>query len=606
MTRWRTVAAIAVCFAAAAGCDSTSTRPDPPPPTVASQPTREASFPQSTTAPLTPTGPKPPVVLISLDTVRADHLGCYGYPRGTTPHLDRFAESAVRFAECRTQAVWTLPSHMSVFTSMLPSDHGVDDLHKTLPADRITLAETLQEAGYRTAALVNDGQMKAHWGFDRGFDEWREFPVDTPAGDCEHITDAAIAWLRSQPDGAPAFLFLHYYDAHDPYAAPEEFRKRFGTTLTGDEARELAFRHRTPERNIDDSSILADLVAAYDADLAWLDHELGRLFAAIPDDALVVVFSDHGEAFEEHGWTLHGAALYEEDVRVPLIVRLPRSTGAASRGAVSTDPVMLLDIAPTICRAAGVPVPAQFGGMDLAPAWSGGKIAQRLIPAETKAFLEGRWSQSITVGSWKGIHSPVDGRWELYRLPDETTNVAEKEPAVLDALIPAMRAWVERNEFWTIHAVGEGDYELTIRSLDGAIGTYIPIGLDPERDDVEISRDRRTLKWHVYPKGDRPKALCVEAVASPGRLVLDATINGRLALGSVFAGPESEAVEALPATLSKAIDPSPAYREAPFAAPRAGFHVLRNAAGQSQPARGDVRPLDEETLRKLRSLGYVR
>ncbi len=154
------------------------------------------------------------VLLISLDTLRADHLGCYGYTRPTSPDLDRFAAQSIRFSNCRTQAPWTLPAHMALFTSMTPSSNGVDNLNKVLSDDIPTLAELLRSAGYRTAALVNNGQMKAHWGFNRGFSSWHEFEVDTPAGNCESITAAARAWLTNAPE--PFFLFLHYYDAHDP------------------------------------------------------------------------------------------------------------------------------------------------------------------------------------------------------------------------------------------------------------------------------------------------------------------------------------------------------------------------------------------------------
>src|SRR4051794_7679516 len=131
---------------------------------------------------------RPNVLLISLDTLRPDHIGCYGYSKPTSPNLDHFAARAIRFTNCRAQAPWTLPSHMSLFTSMLPSQNGVDNLNKVLPADVTTLAALMSEAGYMTAALVNNGQMRAHWGFDRGFQTWREFAVDTPEGHCETIT----------------------------------------------------------------------------------------------------------------------------------------------------------------------------------------------------------------------------------------------------------------------------------------------------------------------------------------------------------------------------------------------------------------------------------
>src|SRR5207244_3202739 len=127
-----------------------------------------------------------------------------------------------------------------------PSENGVDNINKVLPAEVPTLSEILAGEGYRTAALVNNGQMTPHWGFARGFRTWREFEVDTPAGNCENITAEALAWLKSAPAEAPFFLFLHYYDTHDPYAAPEPYRRPLGAALTGAECRRLCSRYRFP------------------------------------------------------------------------------------------------------------------------------------------------------------------------------------------------------------------------------------------------------------------------------------------------------------------------------------------------------------------------
>src|SRR5687767_10503508 len=234
---------------------------------------------------------RPNVLLISIDTVRPDHLGCYGYKRPTTPNIDALAAGGVRFAEARAQAPWTLPSHMSLFTSMLPSHNRVETINQVLPDAFPTLAQILQSHGYRTAAIVNNGQMRAHWGFARGFDEWREMEVDTPEGNCESITAQAIEWLSTQATTRPAsgaanrdtaapapfLLFLHYYDAHDPYDPPAPFRETFGVTISGEQAREIAWQGRTPERQLPSEQV-ASLKNAYDGELAWMDAELGKLF----------------------------------------------------------------------------------------------------------------------------------------------------------------------------------------------------------------------------------------------------------------------------------------------------------------------------------------
>lgn len=545
---------------------------------------------------------RPNVLLVSLDTLRPDHLGCYGYPRPTSPNLDRFAAHGIRFSNCRAQATWTLPSHMSLFTSMLPSHNGVDNLNKVLPEEVPTLARLLRDEGYRTAALVNNGQMRAHWGFSRGFDTWREFEVDTPAGNCEAITAEAVDWLRSAREAEPFFLFLHYYDTHDPYAAPESYRQKMGTMLTGPEARTLCFRHRFPDRPLARAR-LDDLLSAYDAEIAWLDHELGKLLDAVPPNTLVVIFSDHGEAFKEHGWTLHGASLYEEEVRVPLLLRLPDKT---AQPAVIGESVMLLDVAPTILARCGIRPPLSFQGKDLCPLWDGRGLRPRLVPAESKAVLEGRLSLSVVLFPLKAIYSPLEGRFELYRLPDEQKSLAETDRAAAEALFKPLRGWMEGEQFWLIHAAGEGDYEATIALPEGRFGLFIPVGLDEARDRFEVLDEGRALRWHVYPaRADRPKALFLQPADPASALRVDLRINGERSREAVFIGKEGKHPDALPALVKADVAPVSPVIEKPFKAERPGFYVFFHQAEGSRTRPGQVAPLDEQTLWQLRSLGYL-
>jgi arylsulfatase A-like enzyme len=546
---------------------------------------------------------RPNVLLISLDTLRADHLGRYGYGKALTPNLDRFAAGGALFKNCRSQAPWTLPSHMSLFTSLLPTDNGVDGINKVLPNDVPTLAQILRKAGYHTAALVNDGQMKRHWGFARGFETWREFPVDTPAGSCPNITSQTLSWLKDNSGRDPFFLFLHYYDAHAPYDAPQLYRRKTGTTLTGPETWKLCEQHRTPQHKLRDPALLADLIAAYDAEIAWLDDEVGKLLAAVPANTLVVLFSDHGEAFEEHAWMMHGATLYEEEVHVPLLVRLP--VGEPKRKVIDT-PVMLLDVAPTILARCGVRVPAAFQGTDLAPLWDGGRLKERLIPAETKAVLEGRYCLSVTLYPLKGIYSLFDGRFELYKLPDEHTDLAGRDKAAAEALRKPLRAWMEGQEFWMLHAVGQGDYEATIEPSAGGFGLFIPVGLDPERDDVEALAKGRALRWHVYPAPGRPKSLFLQPSWPHAALRVSCKINGVESPEQVYLGKAGDHPKALPATVPADLPALGPFLEGPFKAERPGFYLVRHRgpAVRDRPAR--VEPPDPETLRQLRSLGYLR
>lgn len=545
---------------------------------------------------------RPNVVLISLDTLRADHLGCYGYTRPTSPNLDRFASLGIRFSNCRAQAPWTLPSHMSLFTSMLPTSNGVDNLNKVLPEDIPTLAQLLRAEGYRTAGLVNDGQMKAHWGFARGFETWREFTVDTPAGNCENLTAEATTWLKAQSPVAPFFLFLHYYDTHDPYAAPDVYRRAMGTTLSGAETRKLCFKHRFPSQPFDDPKILPDIVAAYDAEIAWLDHEIGKLLAAIPPETLVIVFADHGEAFKEHGWMLHGASLYEEETHVPLLMKLP----GGSEGKTVEAPVMLMDVAPTILARCGIEAPIQFQGVDVSPLWQGGTIPPRLIPSESKAVLEGRLTLSVVAYPFKAIYSLFDGRLELYKLPDENKDLAASESGAAEALFKSLRTWMDGEQYWMLHAVGDGDFEVTVGVSEGSFGLFIPVGLDPLRDSFDVLDEGRTLQWHVYPGGiSRAKSLFLQPANPEAALRVDFRRNGSSAKELVFIGKDGQHPNALPATIAANVAPVSPVIEKPFQSGKVGLHVFRHRSEGSRSRPEKVEPLDQETLRRLRSLGYV-
>ena len=542
---------------------------------------------------------RPNVVMISLDTVRPDHLGCYGYEKGTSPNLDQLAGQGVVFRRTWSQAPWTLPSHMSLFTSLPPSRHRVDSINRVLPDGIATFTEVLQGHGYRTAALVNDAQMSAHWGFDCGFDVWREFPVDTPEGNCENITRQAVDWLDQQSDDDPFFLFLHYYDAHDAYAAPEAFRKRF-SSLSGDASRAMAWRARFPGQPLPDPEMKQALIGAYDAEIAWLDYELGKLFDAMPENTLVVVFSDHGEAFEEHGWTLHGATLYEEETRVALLMRLP---GGEHAGRVVDAPASLLDVAPTILRICGAEVPAAFEGIDLAPAVSGQKMPSRIVTSETKAVMEGTLCRSAIAYPWKLIVSEPNGRCELYRLPDESTDLASTERPAVEALKRHIANGLAHENYWMVRARGAGRHEITIEVEDGKVVLFIPHGFEQDRDSIQTSPDGRRIQWVTYP-GEQTRSLYVELSHADARLTLDVARNGSRRVEQVFIGRDHQNPSDLPCRLPNDHPLRPMIDQ-PALDDRNGVQVVRFAGQEVDSDEDNTKRIDEEVLRQLRALNYV-
>ncbi len=282
------------------------------------------------------------VVLVSIDTLRRDHVGVYGYPRPTTPRLDAWARNAVVFRDAVSVSSWTLPAHLSLLTSVEPAAHGGVDGHHAFNRSVPTLGQTLRRAGFTTHAITSHLYVSQAYGLDAGFDVF-DYRADRQAAE---VADRALAAL----DGfgqRPFLLFLHFYDPHWPYAAPELHRRRFAA------AAPPALGSQPPaETRPADPAPLRD---AYDAEIRYTDAQLGRVLdhldrSGLSRHTLVVVTSDHGEEFGEHGGYEHLRTLYEEVIRIPLLLKGPRLRPGARR-----DPAGLLDVAPSVLEAVGLP-----------------------------------------------------------------------------------------------------------------------------------------------------------------------------------------------------------------------------------------------------------
>ncbi len=336
---------------------------------------------------------KPPIVLISLDTLRADHLGCYGYSRDTSPNIDVFVKDAVLFEQYVNTGGGTLPVHMSMLTSLHPTVHDVD-FKGTRPLDpaRITLAEQLAEAGYTNVAFVDGGRMFGGHGFTQGFDIY-----DDRGGRFRRILPKVYEWLDAN-HSEQFFLFVHTYDIHSqynklPYDSPRGFNQTFARDYSGsfDGCRdglcastllmhlneELAAGRLKPTEVFSPED-LEYLVALYDGGIRYVDDELSRFFGRLKElglyeEALIIVTSDHGEAFFEHGRLLHKEA-YEEIARIPLIVKLPGATGAGLR---IKSLYSVLDLMPTILDVAGVAPNEDVQGRSLVPVIGGASLEAR-------------------------------------------------------------------------------------------------------------------------------------------------------------------------------------------------------------------------------------
>ena len=300
------------------------------------------------------------VVLVVVDTLRADHLGVYGYERQTSPNLDAWAEHGAVFENAFSTSPWTLPSVGTMFTGQLPSRHlagtfvrGADgrppnrSQFRQLDTSLPTLAETAAAAGFATVAVINNAFLGPRFGVDRGF-ELYDF---SPAGNrqlrrADVVVDRALTWLRNRGEG-PFFMVIHLFDPHMEYDPPETTRGHFSSGLPKTELPRLTDQIRTALRRGD----LFDrdyLVALYDEEILFVDRQLGRLFESLDaeglaDNAVVLVTSDHGEELFDHDGFEHGHTVYDELLRVPLVVR-----GPGIRPARHDLPVSLLDLFPTI------------------------------------------------------------------------------------------------------------------------------------------------------------------------------------------------------------------------------------------------------------------
>jgi arylsulfatase A-like enzyme len=379
-------------------------------------------------------GERPRIVLISIDCLRADHVGAYGYERDTTPHIDAFAENAVLFETAVSTAPMTLPSHTSMFTGLFPSRHDGSKWAK-IASTTPYLAEILSRAGYQTDALVTGAYLSQDYGFERGFDFYH---MDYPAPAAETV-DQAIELLRLGR-GADQFLFLHLIDAHWPYEPPEELLDRFVAQPS-----DIAPLLRKIVDNVPPSSPkeIEQVVALYDSEIVSADAALGRFFETmknmgIYDSSLIIVTADHGEAFYDRGHWQHSQTLHEELIHIPLIVKWP---GASPRSRVRTQ-VSQVDIFPTVLSAAGL-TPPTSDGIDLLEFVKNSAEAKerRSVISENAWRSPVGWARKISIRTEKqkyivtlsaptGVEPTEDHleHEELYDLladPDERSNLLE-------------------------------------------------------------------------------------------------------------------------------------------------------------------------------------
>lgn len=400
--------------------------------------------------------PQENIFFILIDTLRPDHLGCYDYSRDTSPTIDNLAKQGILFENTIAQAPWTKPSISSIFTSTLPSTHGVTwrGRHERLPTTMTTLAEVFQQNGFRTAAFSDNPHITVSNGFGQGFDKFVE-NHSFLEGDAKHLTDQAIKWFKKNIH-KKNFIYIHYLDPHDPYQAPGVYRDMFldahlvnvrkivemgnAYVLNGefhlDKKMEKGGEKIPPEDYplavpmIISPEELQYLIDLYDGEIRYVDYQISRIIATLKalkafDNTTLIITSDHGEEFLEHGMFRHGYQLYDETIRVPFIIVSPRLKNVPQKISV---PVNLIDIMPTLLDIFGINYSANKQGRSLVQLINQHENMGSLSISETA--WKGAHARSARLEDWKYIKDVRKEKEELFNLtedPGEHNNLYPQE-----------------------------------------------------------------------------------------------------------------------------------------------------------------------------------
>src|SRR5207247_1777060 len=361
---------------------------------------------------------RPNVILVTLDTTRADHLGCYGYAPAKTPNLDALARGGVLFTQASSVAPLTQPAHSSIMTGMYPTHHGVRvNGNAALGQEQRTIAEALSEKGYRTGAFIGAFVLDGRWGLNQGFqlyddqfnlEKYKHLDLASVQRPADKVMDAALSWLEGQPS-SPFLAWIHFYDAHSPYEPPEPFLSE----------------HRAEGP-----------AGLYDGEIAFADQQLGRAVSWLQANGLdkktvVIVMGDHGEGLGSHGEGTHGYFVYDYALHVPLLVATPFRE---LRGVRVDSQVSAVDVFPTVVALTGIEGPGNVQGRSLLPA-----MFHPRTDTTTYAYgesmtpsLQFGWSslQSLRSSRYKLIKAPRPELYDLTADPAEETNIYDRQPSV--------------------------------------------------------------------------------------------------------------------------------------------------------------------------------
>jgi arylsulfatase A-like enzyme len=555
-------------------------------------------------------GERAPLVIVYLvDTLRADHTQPYGYARDTTPELLKFAADGVVFEQAIAQASWTKPSVASLFTSLLPGKHRAVQLRDTLDAGHVTLAEMLAAKGFATGAVIaNSVIYSAGSNFEQGFDLFAGMHGAgnrvTKAVEAGPLVDEALAWIEERR-GFPTFLYVHTMDPHVPYTPPEPFHMKYEP-------------HPTPEHpavdprgDYKEPQDLDRLIAQYDGEIAYGDREFGRLVAELKrrglyDRALMFFVGDHGEEFLEHGQFTHGKTVFDELIRIPMIVKFPGRRDAGKR---VKQQVQEVDVLPTVLQEVGLPVPAapDIAGHPLQPVVAGGAPEP---PAVSEISHRGYVAHGMRTSRDKYVQrfSPEEDElyFDLKQDPREKTNRLEANRERARTLKAAVEAAMVSDPFrHNVRAEGGGEYVLKLRT-GGWIDAVEPSGFGPQ-DRYEVQGNGRKLALRLRPRPGQPRSVAFSIRPMGAPVYLEGTRDGRpLRPADVTMAEEAEHPPAVPLRLPE-IEPrgdtDDEHFANVFAPPRGNPPGLQLWLTMAPSVK--LLAMDKETRERLCALGYI-
>ena len=585
------------------------------------------------------------VILISIDTLRPDHLKCYGYEKNTSPNIDRLAAEGVLFVNAIAQCSWTLPSHISMMTSLYPSQHGVLTLSNKLSRSTSTLAELLRDNAYNTAAFTGGGYVSSQFGFYQGFNsyfqpagkpaEWDKNPLEKALKlhdsnavnyklergyDASVPFDRAREWIKKNHD-RKFFVFLHTYETHPPYVA-NEFTREFvadydgpiGKVLSEDALDKLRATFETPDYKTymegPGENDFRYLVAMYDGHIKRMDAHMGKLMNELTDlnlhkNTLVIFTSDHGEEFMEHGKLIqHGNTLYDEQVRVPLIMECP---GEFSDGKEVIQQVSLNDIMPTVLDLTGTAIPSGLMGKSLKSCLEGAEPQAVNIMSETQAGK----LVAIRSQEHKFIHSPIFRRDEFYDLAKdspEAHNLARTEEKVVEEFKYSVTRYIDNyfDGYFILCIAGDIPSRFKIRATsDGRFTEALSTHKTFSQDWLATKPVKRVeFEEAVGPRGE--VLVYLNAHPLDAQMTLDIAVNGSRDPRSVHLGKSKKPAGTQPLKLDpreRSIVGRPGLEEG-----QPGCFIWRNQTRQdvaAEKAGQEITTIDSELRQRLKALGYL-